>query len=371
MQVEKPGPELQAGPAPTAPPLDPPPPPSPLCGEALLHAATDMVLAWCGMLGKGTLGRTAAAVRCSGVGLAAAVLLCSCARGAALLLARGGAILLDDIVTMPSVGRGAWHSRAPSLPCAEGGTGRLGAARRLAAPCAACLEKWRSLHALTWSSLLPNHSLAFVATPCRHHPPLCATPSPPACSWRAAAARWAALPCWACGRPRAASPGGRAIGQVRQPRKLPTPLPLVLLAGNPAVQRQRHHRAQCLILPWETRTVGRWQQLQRCRPQGRRIKSCITASLPLLRRTRGTSLSATGRRALVPQRWRRSSSGSESERPSWPRWPRICFGARRARGTRRTRQVGRAGQGTPEFWSVHVSRALWSGVELVRKCRGW
>lgn len=144
MQVEKPGPELQAGPAPTAPPLDPPPPPSPLCGEALLHAATDMVLAWCGMLGKGTLGRTAAAVRCSGVGLAAAVLLCSCARGAALLLARGGAILLDDIVTMPSAPPSFVRHAITACLLMARGCGTLGGA--------ALLGMWAPSRGITWRS---------------------------------------------------------------------------------------------------------------------------------------------------------------------------------------------------------------------------
>lgn len=74
-----------------------------LRGEALLSAAADMVLGWCGMLGAGGAGRTASAMRCSAAGLAAAVLLCSCSEGARMLLARWGAVLLDDVLTMPLV----------------------------------------------------------------------------------------------------------------------------------------------------------------------------------------------------------------------------------------------------------------------------
>ena len=76
-----------------------------LCGEALLEAAADMVLGWCGMLGAGATARTASAVRCSAAGLAAAVLLCSCAAGVRLVVARWGAVLLDDVLTMPGVRR--------------------------------------------------------------------------------------------------------------------------------------------------------------------------------------------------------------------------------------------------------------------------
>lgn len=78
-----------------------------LHGKALLCAATDMVLGWCGLLGAGGAGRTASAMRCSAAGLAAAVLLCSCSEGARLLMARWGAVLLDDVLTMPLVRGGS------------------------------------------------------------------------------------------------------------------------------------------------------------------------------------------------------------------------------------------------------------------------
>ena len=71
--------------------------------DNLLDAAADLVLGWCGMLGAGAAGRTSAAVRCSMVGLAAAVLLCSCGTGARRMVARWGVVLLDDVMTMPAV----------------------------------------------------------------------------------------------------------------------------------------------------------------------------------------------------------------------------------------------------------------------------
>lgn len=74
-----------------------------LHGEALLCAAADMVLGWCGLLGAGGAGRTASAMCCSAAGLAAAVLLCSCSEGAHMVTARWGAVLLDDVLTMPLV----------------------------------------------------------------------------------------------------------------------------------------------------------------------------------------------------------------------------------------------------------------------------
>jgi len=70
-----------------------------LHGEALLCTAADMVLGWCGLLGAGGAWRTASAMRCSTAGLAAAVLLCSCSEGARMLVARWGAVLLDDVLT--------------------------------------------------------------------------------------------------------------------------------------------------------------------------------------------------------------------------------------------------------------------------------
>ncbi|KAL4436605.1 hypothetical protein ABPG75_003744 [Micractinium tetrahymenae] len=147
MQVEQPGPEPQAAPVPAPPalpPLPPSPPPSALHGEALLHAAADMVLGWCGMLGKGTLGRTAAAVRCSTAGLAAAVLLCSCGQGAALLLARGGTIMLDDVITMPSAPSSFVRHAITACLLIARSCGTLGGA--------ALLGMWAPPHGITWRS---------------------------------------------------------------------------------------------------------------------------------------------------------------------------------------------------------------------------
>lgn len=75
-----------------------------LSGTELVEAAADMVFGWCAMLGAGAKGCTASAVRCGAASLAAAVLLCSCGEGARLMAARWGAVLLDDILTMPLVG---------------------------------------------------------------------------------------------------------------------------------------------------------------------------------------------------------------------------------------------------------------------------
>lgn len=175
---QEPGSDPQAAPAAPVPMLPPPPLPSALRGEELLHAAADLVLAWCGMLGKGTLGRTAAAVRCSGAGLAAAVLLCSCARGAALLLARGGAILLDDVLTMPSVGR-AWlgvaRVGAQRLTCLVMAvhTSKLRPVRGVAVPGGrpwhACSVDSHSQPSLPWPPLRAGATL--LCAPRRHRLP--------------------------------------------------------------------------------------------------------------------------------------------------------------------------------------------------------
>ncbi|PRW45038.1 G-patch domain-containing [Chlorella sorokiniana] len=115
-----------------------------LRGEALLSAAADMVLGWCGLLGAGGAGRTASAMRCSAAGLAAAVLLCSCSEGARMLVARWGAVLLDDVLTMPLAPPSFTRNATAACLLIARHCGALGAA--------SLLGLWRPPRGIVWQS---------------------------------------------------------------------------------------------------------------------------------------------------------------------------------------------------------------------------